>query len=132
MANLIGGVSANTLMLCGHYPRIATIQCLQYQRYFQRRFCPLCDQFINTAGKLEQNLTTCKERVKHVFTKNVYQLRETLFDKLDSLNIPYSDDQKLLKNTAIFDFESICVQEDNYNLDRQARSNVCINFVQLD
>ena len=35
-----------------------------------------------------------------------------MFDKLDSFNILYFDDQKLFKNMAIFDFESICVQKD--------------------
>ena len=46
-----------------------------------------------------------KKRIKQVFPKNVYQLREILFDKLDSFNIPYSDDQKLFQNIATFDFE---------------------------
>ena len=63
---------------------------------------------------LGRHLTTCKEKVKHVFPKNVYQLRETLFDKIDSFHIPYSEDQKLFNNMAIFDFELICVQEDKF------------------
>ena len=46
--------------------------------------------------------------------ENMYQLRETLFDKIDSFSIPYSDDQKLFKNMAIFDFESIFVQENKF------------------
>ena len=57
---------------------------------------------------------TCSERVKHNYPKNVYQLRETLFEKLDSFNIPNREDQKLLKNLAVFDFESICVEEETY------------------
>ena len=44
----------------------------------------------------------------------MYQLRETLFDKKDCFIIPYSHDQKLFKNMATFDFESICVQEDKF------------------
>ena len=32
-------------------------------------------------------LVRCSERVKHIYPKNVYQLRETLFDKLDSFGI---------------------------------------------
>ena len=42
----------------------------------------------------------------------MYQLRETLFDKLDSFNIHYTEDQKLFKNLAVFDFESICIPEE--------------------
>ena len=41
-------------------------------------------------------------------------LKETLFDKLDSFNIPYTNEQQLFKNVAMFDFESICVREDGF------------------
>ena len=44
----------------------------------------------------------------------MYQLQETLFDKLNSFNIPYSDDQKLFKKKALLDLESICVQGDKF------------------
>ena len=33
---------------------------------------------------------------------------------LDSFNIPYREDQKLFKNLAVFDFESICNKEETY------------------
>ena len=42
----------------------------------------------------------------------MYQLREILFDKLDSFGIQYTDDQKLFTNLAVFDFESICIPEE--------------------
>ena len=42
----------------------------------------------------------------------MYQLRETLFDKLDSFDIQYTDDQKLFNNLAVLDFESICIPEE--------------------
>ena len=51
---------------------------------------------------------------KNVYPKNVYQTQKTLFDKLDSLGIEYTKEQTLFKNLAIFDFESICVQEENF------------------
>ena len=51
----------------------------------------------------------CKERVKHIYPKNAYQLRQTLFDNLDSFDIQYTDDQKLFNNLSVFDFESICI-----------------------
>ena len=59
-------------------------------------------------------MITCSERLKHIYAKNVYQLREALFGKLDFFNIPYSEDQKLFKNLAVFAFESICVKEETY------------------
>ena len=63
---------------------------------------------------MERHLTTCSERVKNVYPRNVYEIRETLFDKLDSSSIKYTSEQKLFKNLAIFDFESICVQEETF------------------
>ena len=59
-------------------------------------------------------MITFSERVKHICPKYVYQKIETLFEKLDSFNIPYREDQKLFKNLAVFDFESICVKEETY------------------
>ena len=44
----------------------------------------------------------------------MYQLRETFFDKLDSFDIQYSDDQKLFLKLAVFDFESICGPEEKF------------------
>ena len=47
--------------------------------------------------------------MRHIYSKNAYTLRETIFEKLDGFNIPYTEDQKLFSNVAVFDFESICV-----------------------
>ena len=44
----------------------------------------------------------------------MYQLRETLFDKLDSFDIQYTYDQKLVTNLGVFDFESICIPEEKF------------------
>ena len=63
---------------------------------------------------MERHVITCSERVKHIYPKNVYQLKETPFEKLDSFNIAYREDQKLFKNLAVFDFESICVKAETY------------------
>ena len=57
-------------------------------------------------------MTTCKERSEHIFPKNEYQLRQTLFDKLDSFGIRHTDNQKLFENMAIFDFESTCEEDE--------------------
>ena len=52
--------------------------------------------------------------MKNVHLQNLYQIHETLFDKLDSFGIKYTGEQKLFKNLATFDFESICVQEETF------------------
>ena len=52
----------------------------------------------------------CEESVKNIYLKSVYQLRETLFDKLRAFDIEVADGDTLLNNFAVFDFESICVK----------------------
>ena len=39
----------------------------------------------------------------------MFTLRESLYDKLDGFGNKIEEDQKLFKNLAIFDFESICI-----------------------
>ena len=55
--------------------------------------------------------------MKHIYPKNAYHLRETVFDnfdKLDSFDIQYTDDQKLFNNLAVLDFVSICIPEEKF------------------
>ena len=53
---------------------------------------PKCDSFFKRTSNLERNLTTCSEGVKHVYPRNVYQIRETFFDKLDSIGFKYTSE----------------------------------------
>ena len=47
--------------------------------------------------------------MRHTYSTNVYELRETLFEKLEGFNLSVCEDNKLFHNSTIFDFESICV-----------------------
>ena len=95
------------------------VQLIRYNSYtcyvdninalFKAFRCSTCDKYFQKTGNLERHLVRCSERVKHIYPKNVYQLRETLFDQLDSFDIQYTDDQKLFNNLAVFDFEPICI-----------------------
>ena len=76
--------------------------------------CTRCDKFFSKTGNLEPHLVTCSDRVKHIYPKNIYELRETPFEKLDAFNIPYKNERKLFKNLAIFDFQCICVKGNSY------------------
>ena len=42
----------------------------------------------------------------------MYELHESLFDELDSFGIPNTDNQKLFNNITIFDFASICLEDE--------------------
>ena len=87
----------------------------QYSCSLQIFRCPNCYICSNRTFNWERSLTTCSERVKKVYPKNVYQTQETLFDKLHSSGIEYTNEQTLSKNLGILDFESICVQEESFN-----------------
>ena len=102
----------NTVRLLRYDNHICYVN--NFNAVFQPFRCPNCDTFFNITVNLQRNLIRYSERVKNVYPKNVYQIRETLFDKLDSFGIKYTSEQKLFKNLAIFDFESICVQEETF------------------
>ena len=101
-----------------------TVRLLRYNNHicyvnnnnavFQSFRCPNCGTFFNRTFNLQRHLTTCSERAINVYPKNVYPNKETLFDKLDSFGIENTNEQTLFKNLAIFDFESICVQEGSF------------------
>ena len=101
-----------------------TVRLLRYNNHtcyvnninavFQSFRCPNCDTFFNRTFDLERHLTTCSKRVKNVYPRNVYQIQETLLDKLHSFGIKYTSEQKLFKNLAIFDFEAVSVQEETF------------------
>ena len=76
--------------------------------------CTTCDTFFSKTGNLERHLVTCSHRVEYIYPKNVYELRETLFEKLDAINISHRNEQELFKNLSKLDFESICVKEESY------------------
>ena len=73
--------------------------------------CPSCDFFFNKASRLESHQTTCSDRGKNLYGKNIYQVRETLFDKLYSFRITYTSEKKLIENLDVFYFESIWIQD---------------------
>ena len=68
--------------------------------------------FLNASNNYDRGFLTCKDRVRHIYSKNVYTLRETLFEKLEGFNIPVSKDNTLFNKLAIFDFEFMCVLTD--------------------
>ena len=104
------GKHCNTVRLLIYHSPICYVS--NSNALFKAYRCLSCDHLINKVGNLERDWITCPERVEQFFPKNFYQLRETPFDKLESFNIPYSNDQKLFRNMAFLDFESISVQED--------------------
>ena len=77
-----------------------TVRLLRYNNHicyvnnidaaFQSFRWPKCDTFFKRKFNLERNLTTSSERAKNVYPRNVYQIRESFFDKLVSFGIKYT------------------------------------------
>ena len=101
-----------TVQLIRYYSHICYVDNIN--ALFKVFRCPTCDTYFQKTGNLERHLVRCSERVKHIYPKNVHQLREMFFDKVDSFGIQYTDDQKLFTNLAVFDFESICIPEEKF------------------
>ena len=122
--DLIDGAMVGELALRSIKKQEKNVQLILYNSHncyvdninalFKAFRCSTCDRYFQKPGNLERHLLRCSERVKHIYPKNVYHLRETLFDKLDSFDIQYTDDQKLFNNLAVFDFESICIQVEKF------------------
>ena len=84
-----------------------TVRLLRYNNHicyvnninaiFKSFRCPSCATFFNRATILEHHRTTCSDRVKNLYPKNVYQVRKTLFHKEDSFGITYTNEPKFLK-----------------------------------
>ena len=102
----------NTLRLLRYNNHICYVNNIN--AVFQSFRCPNCDTFFNRTFSLERHLTRCSERVINFYPRNVYQIRETLFDKLDSFGFKYTSEKKLFKHLAIFDFESSFVQKETF------------------
>ena len=77
--------------------------------FFRCFRCPSCDTFLKRSEFLKKHPLRCEDRVKHIYPNNIYELRETLFEKLEEFNLLVSEDNKLFKSLALFDFQSICV-----------------------
>ena len=103
-----------------------TVRLLRYNNHifyvnninaiFQSFRCPDCDTLLKRTFNLQQHLITCTERVKNVYPRNVYQIRETLLGKLDSSGINYTSELKRFRSLALFNFQSLSVHEETFKV----------------
>ena len=74
---------------------------------------PGCDHFFSKSYKFNKHLLRCKDRVRHVYPNNVFELSKILFDKLKGFNLLVSEDERHFKKLAIFDLESFVFLQKN-------------------
>ena len=113
LESLPEGVLANNPNLFDNYVITVTFDISVISMYSSKIIAAHCLTFFSTEHRI-CHLNICIEWVKNVYPKKVYQLRETMFDKLVSFGVPYTDNQKLFSNMDIFNFESNCVEDENF------------------
>ena len=65
-------------------------------------FCSTnCDTFFERTFILERHLTTWKERTRNVYPRSVYEVRENLFEKMDSFANKETSEKKRFKFSSI-------------------------------
>ena len=73
--------------------------------------CHICDFFLSSTRNLLNHQRQCRENIKHVYPTGVYQLKETVFERLEDIGIHVEKEIRLFTNFAFFDFESITVAD---------------------
>ena len=73
--------------------------------------CHTCDTFLSSTRNLLNHQRQCRENIKHVYPTGVYQLKETVFERLEDIGIHVEKEVRLFTNFAFFDFESITVAD---------------------
>ena len=73
--------------------------------------CPTCDKSFERSGNSLGQSHKREDLVRNIYSKSVYQLRETFFDKLRAFDIEFAEEKTLFNNFVVFDLESICVYD---------------------
>ena len=71
--------------------------------------CHNCDKYFTKSSLLDRHLLSCDDKVKHTYPNGPYELRETIFEKLEGINIHVETERRLFQNLAVFDFEALAV-----------------------
>ena len=101
--------------------RSKTTSLLRYENHicwtadinkFLKKFrCYVCDHFFDRSNNLEVHMRNCSEKTKHHYPSGAYQLSETIFERLEDVNINVPQELRLFSNLIVFDFESITVPD---------------------
>ena len=101
--------------------RSKTTSLLRYENHicwtadmnkFLKKFrCYVCDHFFDRSNNLEVHMRNCSEKTKHYYPSGAYQLSETIFERLEDVNIYVPQELRLFCNLIVFEFESITVPD---------------------
>lgn len=83
------------------------------QSLFKRYKCMRCSKFFTRQSNLHRHVSAnCTEKVRNIYPGKVYNLQQTIFEKLDDIGIYLDRDMRVSSNFAVFDFESYCAKEE--------------------
>ena len=101
--------------------RTKTTSLLRYENHicwtadinkFLKRFrCYICDQYFDRSFNLLRHMQNCSDNIHHKYPTGAYQLSETIFDRLDDIQINVPQELRLFSHLIVFDFESITVPD---------------------
>ena len=101
--------------------RSKTTSLLRYENHicwtadinkFLKKFrCYVCDQFFDRSFNLLRHMQNCSENTQHKYPTGAYQLSETIFERLEDVNINVPQELRLFSHLIVFDFESITVPD---------------------
>ena len=76
---------------------------------FHRYKCVTCGKFFNHRGHLNRHTKLyCSDSVRNIYPGKIYNITQTIFEKLEEIGITVDKNDRLFSNFAIFDFETIC------------------------
>ena len=99
--------------------------------FFKCSRCPSCDIFFHKSDHFTKHLLRCKDHVRIIYPKNVYELRELLFGKLGGFNFQVSEENRLFNYLALFVFEWTRLATEELNETRTKQwigKHSCSNF----
>ena len=120
--------------------RTKTTSLLRYENHiswtadinkFLKKFrCYLCDHFFDRSNNLMVHLRNCSKNTQHRYPSGAYQLAETIFDRLEDVNIMVPQELRLFSHLIVFDFEPKTVPDNtlrNTDLTSWIRKHVPIS-----
>ena len=79
---------------------------------FLKKFrCYICDQFFDRSFNLLRHMQNCSKFTQQKYPTGAYQLFETVFERLEDVNINIPQELRLFSHLIVFDFESITVPD---------------------
>ena len=105
---------SDTISLLQYYNHICWTKNID--KFLKKYSCRNCEKFSSGSFNFQRQFRSCSERITHRYPSGIYQLNETVFEKMSNQDIEVEN--YLFKNLVVFNFESITThaQSQSYRL----------------